>query len=152
MKKTHSLGNLQRRILGVIIFALCAALAPTAMRAEVTRVEISSKQDVLGGKSFGTVGAYEKLLGKIYFAIDPNNPHNKIIVDLDKAPKNAQGKVEFSADIFIIRPKDPSHSNGSVIFDIPNRGGKGVLSTFNRAKGSADPDHRGRIRRRPAHA
>ncbi len=139
MKRTHSLGNLQRRILGVIILALCAALAPTAMRAEVTRVEISSKQDVLGGKSFGTVGPYEKLLGKIYFAIDPNNPHNKIIVDLDKAPKNAQGKVEFSADIFIIRPKDPSHSNGSVIFDIPNRGGKSVLSSFNRAKGSADP-------------
>src|ERR1700682_5617969 len=127
-----------RRILGMALMFV-AALAPAMMRAEVTRVEISSKQDILGGKAFGTVGAYEKLLGKVYFAIDPNNPHNKIIVDLDKAPKNAQGKVEFSADIFIVRPKDPSHGNGALLFDIPNRGGKGALSTFNRAKGSADP-------------
>src|SRR5450631_4426009 len=139
MKTAQRLGILERVILSLIAVTVCVAFAPATMRAEVTRVEISTKQDVLGGKSFGTVGTYEKLVGKIYFAIDPNNPHNKIIVDLDKAPKNSQGKVEFSADIFIIRPKDPSHSNGSVIFDIPNRGGKSVLSTFNRAKGSADP-------------
>src|ERR1700732_3667935 len=128
-----------RGILGMGLVAVLSILAPSTTRAEVVRVEISSRQDVLGGKAFGTVGAYEKLSGKVFFAVDPNNPHNKIIADLDKAPKNAQGKVEFSADIFIVRPKDPSHGNGSLIFDIPNRGGKGVLSTFNRAKGSADP-------------
>ena len=139
MKKAQYPGILRRGILGFIAVTLGVAFAPATMRAEVTRVEITNKQDVLSGKSFGTVGAYEKLVGKIYFAIDPNNPHNKIIVDLDKAPKNAQGKVEFSADIFIVRPKDASHSNGSVILDIPNRGGKSVLSTFNRAKGSSDP-------------
>jgi len=55
----------------------------------VTRVEITSRQDVLNGKAFGTVGAYEKLGGKVYFAVDPNNPHNKIIADIDKAPRNA---------------------------------------------------------------
>jgi hypothetical protein len=139
MKKAHSLGILERVILGLIAVTLVMALLPATMRAEVTRVEISSKQDVLGGKPFGMVGAYEKLSGKVYFAVDPNNPHNKIIADLDKAPKNAQGNVEFSADIFILRPKDISRGNGSLIFDIPNRGGKAVLSTFNRAKGSTDP-------------
>ena len=139
MKKAQSLGILGRVVLGVFAVALVMAFAPAAMRAEVTRVEITSKQDILGGKSFGAAGAYEKLTGKVYFAVDPNNPHNKIIVDLDKAPRNAQGKVEFSADIFIVRPKDPSKGNGALIFDIPNRGNKGVLSAFNRAKGSADP-------------
>ena len=139
MRNVPSLGNLRRGMIWLTVAALCAAFAPAAMRAEVTKVEITSKQDVLGGKSFGTVGAYEKLTGKVYFAIDPNNPHNKVIADLDKAPKNAQGKVEFTADVFILRPKDPSHSNGALLFDIPNRGGKGVLSTFNRAKGSPDP-------------
>lgn len=128
-----------RRIFGIALVALLVALAPLTIRAGVTRVEISSKQDVLGGKAFGTTGAYEKLVGKIYFAVDPNNPHNKIIADLDKAPKNAQGKVEFSADIFILRPKDASKGNGVVFMDIPNRGGKGLLSVFNRAKGSPDP-------------
>ncbi len=143
MKKSRSLAVLQcilqPKTLGLIVLALGMALAPMAMRAEVTRVEITSKQDVLGGKAFGTVGAYEKLTGKIYFAVDPNNAHNKIIADLDKAPRNAQGKVEFTADVFILRPKDPSHANGSVIFDVPNRGNKGVLGAFNRAKGAADP-------------
>ena len=72
---------------------LCAAgLVTTVGRAEVTRVEISSRQDVLGGKAFGNTGAYEKLSGKVYYAVSPDNPHNKIIVDLDKAPRNSQGE------------------------------------------------------------
>src|SRR5690242_6291814 len=79
-------------------------LSPAVTRAEVTRVEITSRQDVLNGKVFGAVGAYEKLAGKVYFAVDPNNPHNKIIADVDKAPKNSQGKVAFSSDLFILRP------------------------------------------------
>ncbi len=132
--KTHK-GCVPALALGM----LALFLSPVIARAEVTRVEISSRQDVLNGKAFGTVGAYEKLKGTVYFAVDPNNTHNKIIVDLDKAPRNAVGKVEFSADIFILRPKDPSRGNGALIFDIPNRGNKGVLSAFNRAKGSADP-------------
>ena len=127
------------RTLCVLVAAVALILAPARARGEVTRVEISGHQDVLGGKSFGTVGPYEKLSGKVYFAIDPKNPRNKIIADLDKAPKNAQGRVEFSADLFILRPKDPTKGNGVVFLDIPNRGGKALLSTFNHAKGSQDP-------------
>ena len=66
-------------------------LAPALARAEVTRVEVSKRQDVLNGKSFGATGAYEKLFGKVYFAVAPDNPHNRIIADLDKAAHNAQG-------------------------------------------------------------
>jgi hypothetical protein len=121
----------------LVTFALI--FVPGAARGEVTRVEISSRQDVLGGKSFGSVGPYEKLNGKVYFAIDPKNPHNKIIADLDKAPMNAQGRVEFSADLFILKPKDLSKGAGVVLLDIPNRGGKGLLTTFNHAKASLDP-------------
>jgi len=119
--------------------SLLAALAPSLLRAEMTRVEITSHQDVLNGKAFGSVGAYEKLVGKAYFAVDPKNPHDTIITDVDKAPRNAQGKVEFSADLFILRPKDPSHGNGVVLLDVVNRGRIGVLTAFNRAKGASDP-------------
>ena len=122
-----------------ISFALCVAALATVARAEVTRVEITSRQDVLNGKAFGSVGAYEKLHGKVYFAVDPNNPHNKIIADLDKAPRNAQGKVEFTADLFILRPKDAARGNGVALFDVVNRGRKGVLGVFNRGTGSVDP-------------
>jgi Alpha/beta hydrolase domain len=128
-----------RTILGLTSLALAVALAPSTMRAEVTRVELSSRQDVLGGKSFGAAGAYEKLAGKVYFAVSPQNPHNQIIADLDKAPCDSRGKVEFSADLFILKPKDPSRGNGVALFDVVNRGRQLVLTTFNRAKASADP-------------
>jgi Alpha/beta hydrolase domain len=118
---------------------LALALFVSPALAEVTRVEISNRQDVLGGQAFGSTGAYEKLWGKVYFAVAPGNPHNKIIADLDKAPRSAQGKVEFSADLFILRPKDASRANGVLFFDIVNRGNKQLLSTFNHAVGSPDP-------------
>ena len=122
-----------RSILGMILVAVVVALAPALIRAEVTRVEITSRQDVLGGKAFGMVGAYEKLYGKVYFTVDPNNVHNKIIADIDKAPRNSQGKVEFSSDLFILKPKDPAKGNGVAFFDVLNRGNKGLLTRFNRA-------------------
>jgi hypothetical protein len=128
-----------RSIFGIVLMSLLAAMAPSLLRAEMTRVEITNHQDVLNGKSFGSVGAYEKLVGKAYFAVDPGNPHDTIITDVDKAPRNAQGKVEFSADLFILRPKDPSHGNGVVLLDVVNRGRIGVLTAFDRAKGATDP-------------
>jgi alpha/beta hydrolase family protein len=127
------------RLVGMILVSLIAILAPAAMRADVTRVEISSRQDVLNGKAFGKVGVYEKLAGKVYFTVDPNNPHNKIIADIDMAPTNSKGEVEFSADLFILRPKDPARGNGVALFDVVNRGRKGLLGTFNRATASTDP-------------
>src|SRR5450631_3781875 len=100
--------------------ALIAIFLPVDIHAEVARVEISRRQDVLGGKAFGEVGAYEKLVGKVYYAVAPENPHNRIIADLDKAPRNRQGKVEFSADVFILRPKDVARGNGVLLFDLVN--------------------------------
>jgi hypothetical protein len=128
-----------RTIFVIAAVSSAMALAPSLLRAEMTRVEITSRQDVLNGKAFGNVGAYEKLIGKAYFAVDPSNHHDTIITDVDKAPRNAQGKVEFSADLLILRPKDSSHGNGVVLLDVVNRGRIGVLAAFNRAKGATDP-------------
>ena len=86
-----------------------------------------------------TRGLYEKLVGRVYFAVDPGNPHNQIIADIDKAPRNAEGKVEFSSDLYIIKPKDSAKGNGVVFFDIVNRGNKQLLRSFSRGGGSADP-------------
>src|SRR5579871_2782721 len=119
--------NRNRLLTALVSVTLVAPL----LQAEVARVEITSRQDVLNGKTFGQTGAYEKLKGKVYFAVDPANPHNRIIVDLDKAPRNAQGKVEFSSDVYIIKPKDPARGNGVLFFDVVNRGNKALLSTFN---------------------
>src|ERR1044071_8159653 len=73
--------------------------------ARVTRIDVARQSDVLNGKIWGRAGAYEKIAGQVYFAVDPSNSHNQQIVDLDKAPRNPHGEVEFSADVYMLRPK-----------------------------------------------
>lgn len=98
---------------------LLSALASAA----VTRVEVAKRTDL-------PVANYEQITGKVYFAVDPKLPANQIITDIDKAPKNASGQVEFSADLVVMRPKDKSKSNGTALLEISNRGGKGMLGMF----------------------
>src|SRR5262245_16073447 len=107
--------------------------------AEVVRIEVQSRADLAAGQAFGTVGAYEKLAGKIFFAVDPTLPANRIVADIDRAPRNAAGKVECSADFFLIKPKAMRRGNGAVLYEVSNRGGKGMLGFFNHATGSLDP-------------
>lgn len=120
-----------------IALVLLVAAAPAG--AEVVRVEVTSRADVLNGRAFGSVGAFEKLVGKIYFAVDPRNPVNRIITDIDRAPVNADGRVEFSSDFYLIKPKDMTRGNGTMLYEVSNRGGKGMIGFFNRTSGSLDP-------------
>lgn len=107
--------------------------------ARVTRLEVLSRSEVMGGKSFGLAGPYEKFIGRVYFNVNPQNPHNVPIVDLDKAERNETGAVEFSSDFYILKPKDPNRGSGSLLMEIPNRGGKGILRLINFGSGSLDP-------------
>ena len=114
-------------------------LSPAPAHAEVVRIEVKSRADVLAGRPFGAAGPYEKLAGTIYFAVDPRHPVNQIITDIDKAPKNAAGKVEFSSDFYMLKPKDHRRGNGTLLHEVSNRGGKGMVRFFNLADGSLDP-------------
>ena len=127
-----------RRLNRIVPLLACAVLTAAAAHAEVTRVEIRSRTDALGGRAFGETGAYEVLSGTIYFAVDAANPHNQVIVDLDKAPRNPQGRVEFSSDIVVLRPRDPAKGNGVLFFDVVNRGNKSLLQVFSRASRGTD--------------
>jgi Alpha/beta hydrolase domain len=110
-----------------LIFSLVAILFPAAnLEAHLTRVEIISRTDIQDGRAFGLAGAYEKIVGRVYFAVNPANIHNRQIVDIDRAPRNAQGEVEFSADLYLLKPKDISKGNNAVLFEVSNRGGKGI--------------------------
>jgi hypothetical protein len=106
-------------------------LSVSGAAAHVTRVEILSRTDIQDGRTFGSAGVYEKIVGRVYFAVDPTNIHNRQIIDVDKAPRNANGEVEFSADLYLLRPKDISKGNGAVLFEVSNRGGKGILRIVN---------------------
>ena len=119
-----------------VLLAAVAFLFAFAADAHVTRVEILSRSDLAGGKPFGLAGPYEKIIGRVYFTVDPANPHNRPIVDLDKADHNAEGLVEFSADLYMLRPKDMVKGNGAVLFEVSNRGGKGIHRLVNGATAS----------------
>jgi hypothetical protein len=98
-------------------------LVVSLAQAAVTRVEVAQRTDMPGG-------SYEQITGKVYFAVDPKLAANRIITDIDLAPKNAQGLVEFSADLVVMRPKDAGKSNGTALLEISNRGGQGMVNMF----------------------
>ena len=113
-----------------LTLTLAALALAVSARAEVTRVDVARRMDL------GASG-YEKIIGTIHFAVDPKDPRNRGIADLEKAPVNADGRVAFSSDLYILRPKAP-RGNGAALVDILNRGNKMVLNGFNRG-GSPDP-------------
>ena len=115
----------------IALAALLAIVIPALASAEVSRVAITARRDVAGGRSFGAAGSYERMSGKVYFLVDPGSRRNQVIADLDKAAKNAAGKIEMSADLVIFRPRDPSRGNGIALFDIVNRGATVALNNFN---------------------
>ncbi len=88
----------------------------------ITAIEITSRTPFVGGATFGTVGAYERIDGVAIGELDPAAPGNRGIVNLDKAPRNARGRVEYRSDICILRPADPDKGNGRLLYEVNNRG------------------------------
>jgi hypothetical protein len=106
----------------------------------VVKLVITRREPVLGGVSFGGVGAYEKLEGVLHFALDPALPVHEPIADLALAPRGAGGLVESSADFYLLRPL--AGGNRRLLLDVPNRGRKIALGMFNSAPRSNDPESR----------
>src|SRR5262245_23486347 len=88
-------------------FAL-VCLLPLAASGALRRIEILSHEPWLDGQPLGKAGAYEKVRGRAYFAVDPSHLANQRIADLTLAPHNAQAQVEFWGDFVVLRPRDPS--------------------------------------------
>jgi hypothetical protein len=108
--------------------------------AKLTTVTIASVEPFAPGTSFGQAGAYERVKGTFKGELDPADPRNRVIVNIDKAPRNAAGKVEYEVDFFMLRPADPARSNGKIIYDVTNRGRMNFHSRFTEAKArSNDP-------------
>ena len=88
----------------------------------VTRLDITARELLLGGKPFGVTGAYEVLRGTVTFAVDPAHPRHHDITDLDKAPRTAAGKVEWWADYIVLQPANLARGNRRLFFEVVNRG------------------------------
>src|SRR5713226_1073513 len=118
---------------------LVAAFAAVPAYARVKKVQISAKESpTFGGYSWPGVGQYEKIVGKAFGELDPKDPKNAVIVDLQLAPKNANGKVDYSFDFYILKPIDLAKGNHKMLYEPPNRGRK-THAALNRGAGGNDP-------------
>ncbi|MFN7914139.1 MAG: alpha/beta hydrolase domain-containing protein [Vicinamibacterales bacterium] len=122
---------MRKPLLGAVLAVTALLLPARPASSEVTRVEVKSRTDI------GTSG-FEKIVGTAFFEVDPKDPRNQVIADIDRAPVSASGRVAFSADLYIIRPKEASKANGLALVEVLNRGRKHVMNGFIRGA-SNDP-------------
>ena len=120
---------------GLVVLAFATTLVPSLCEARVVRFVVEQKHPFAEGTLFGSAGAYERLDGTAFLEVDPKDPLNAIIVNLEKAPKNARGMVEFSAPFSILKPVDGAKGNRKIFFGITNRGNKQAVSYFNFGSG-----------------
>lgn len=109
-------------------FALVAALTLLAasLHAGITRIVVEQRESpAFNGKVLGKAGQYETLSGHFYGELDPKDAHNALITDIQKAPRNVRGHVEYSGTFAISKPVDMSRSSGVLIYSVPNRGNGG---------------------------
>jgi hypothetical protein len=114
-----------RTVLRAIALLLLFVFSPVSAR--LVSVSIESVEPFAPGTTFGSAGAYERVRGVFRGELDPTDARNRVIVNLDKAPRNAAGRIEYEADFFMLRPADPAKSNGKLIYDVTNRGRIGFL-------------------------
>jgi hypothetical protein len=110
------------RVWSGLALALTLLAPATGADARVVRIVIDSRQVIGDGRSFGSVGPYERVIGRVFYAFDPANPRNRAIVDLPLAPRNAAGEVEAWGDIVILKPVRASAASGITLVDVTNRG------------------------------
>jgi hypothetical protein len=111
-----------------ILLVLC----PVAARARITRIVIDTKESpAFQGRTFGAVGAYEKVIGRAYGELDSGQAQNAIITDIKLAPRNKAGKVEYETSFYLIKPVEAKHGNGLLYYNVVNRGNKGGFDTLN---------------------
>src|SRR5437762_2844212 len=117
----------------VTVFASALSLVGVA-EARITQLQVVRLESpTFGGMTFGSVGAYEKITARAFGEVDPTLPGNALITDIQFAPRNARGMVEYSTDVVIVKPIDPSKGSGKIFYDVVNRGSNLTYATFNQA-------------------
>lgn len=111
----------------VTFAATLEAVAQQTQPANVVRIQYERFAHN-GGRPFGDAGPYERIVGSFFVEADPAHPGYREIVDIDKAPRNAAGRVEYEAQFILLRPVDPTRANGTLLGLVPNRGNPSLQS------------------------
>ena len=107
----------------------------------ITKLSLAAVESFADGQEFGQAGRYLRIHGVAAGELDPTAPQNRVIVDLDKAVRNARGLVEYEVDLFILRPADPGRGSGILVYDVTNRGRKVILGRLDEGGGNADTNN-----------
>jgi len=105
------------------------------------RLQINRMEPFADGMKFGAVGSYLRIAGTAYGELDPRHPLNSVIVNLNKAPRNARGLVEYDVDFDIMRPTDVARGNGKILYEVVNRGRKNLLPVLHEAPETSPTSH-----------
>jgi hypothetical protein len=134
---------MKRFLTAAILLGLAGAWS---LQARITRVVIEHHESpAYKGQSFGEVGRYEWLRGHAYGELDPKDPLNAIITDIEFAPRNARGMVEYSATFTLAKPMDLSKASGLLLYDVANRGRIALAASSTDAGALADLFKRGYV-------
>jgi hypothetical protein len=107
----------------------------------IVEIKTDAVEPFAEGQVFGDASAYLRIKGIAKGELDPAAPKNRAIADLDKAPINARGMIEYEADFFILRPAKLRRANGILVYDVTNRGRKMILNLLDDASGTADTNN-----------
>jgi hypothetical protein len=122
----------------VLLIGLVGLADPVT--AKVVKFEIlRTESPAFEGRTFGTVGTYDRIIARATIAVMPEDPNNSIIVDIDRAPRSAQGLVEGVSDVEILRPTVAANGNRRLIYEVVNRGNKLGIALFNDSSVVNDP-------------
>src|SRR3984893_4132771 len=108
----------------IVVALALSVVIPAPSEAPVVSFVVEQVRPVLNGTRFGDVGPYERLDGTVYFEIDPRDPLNALIVNLDKAPRTPKGMVGFSSPFSILKPVDMARGSRKIFYGVNNRGNK----------------------------
>jgi Alpha/beta hydrolase domain len=130
---------LRRRVVGALAGGAILMFAPR-VDAHITRIQVITRESpTFGGYSWPGIGQYEKIAGKAFGEVDPADPKNSLIVDIQLAPRNARGNVEYAFDFYILKPLDLTRGAHKVMYEPPNRGRKTWAALGRISSGGNDP-------------
>src|SRR3954468_13777918 len=123
---------------GLLALAAAGLIAAPLAEARITRIEITATESpTFGGFTWPGVGQYEKIAGKAFGEVNPTARQNREIVDIEFAPRNARGNVEYSFNFYILKPIDLKKGADKMMYEPPNRGGK-TWTALGRVSGGGD--------------
>jgi hypothetical protein len=117
-----------KRCIQILAILISIFFLANTLEARIIDLRIDRIEPFADGMEFGKTGSYVRIVGVAKGVLDPHNPLNAVIVNLDKASLNARGLIEYDVDFYIMRPSEVSKGNRKILYEVNNRGRKLLMT------------------------